>query len=413
MIEEGVPPNTNIFKIVLGTAIKNGTAIIPILRQLVGTDGLPEKMDIYLLVLIIRGIAREVVIKPKDLERVIDDCLASAGVEGRPVEFDEILLESYGKKGDLKGIINLLSRHTHTHTTSRSAILSLHLQALTQWIENSLLRRKRRGSLFPRALAKDLISIYGGPEKMPLEWLNAWMNGERVAGNLETALNVWQVIASLSNGPDTISYTTYLRLIKLLPTAEARSRLRGLVKDLATKNSIMDTNTLEHALGAAFTHYDLPLVLFLARRLDYSPDQHHPDKISATTRMIDILAAGIVRLHRPLISPNHNRSNGITPDEWRRITISVQEESKRGTELSISLPLSTPLAGLVPDHGGGDYVGRYKPRSGTQTRASLVLPLVRLLEEEVVHRYKVAGEREGDQEILKRVMMDLHAEILA
>lgn len=249
---------------------------------------------------------------------------------------------------------------------------------------------------------------------MPLEWLNAWMNGERVAGNLETALNVWQVIGSLPHGPDSTSYSTYLRLIKLLPAAEARSRLRSLVKDLATKNSYKDTNILEHALGAAFTHYDLPLVLFLARRLDYSPDQHHPNKISAMARTIDILAAGIVRLYRPLISPIQNRSNGITPDEWRRITISVQEESKRiGTELSISLPLSTPHAGLVPDHGGGDYVGRYRPRSGTQTRASLVLPLVRLLEEEVVHRYTVAGEREGDEEIVKRVMMDLHAEILA
>jgi hypothetical protein len=419
MIEEGVPPNTDILKIVLGTAIKHGTPILPILRQLVGNEGLPEKMDIHLLVLIIRGIAREVVIKPSDLERVIEDCLISAGITERPVEFDEILVESYGRIGDLRGIINLLSKYkyqvldTTSRSRSRSAVLSLHLQALTQWIENPLLRRKRRGSLFPRALAKDLIPIYGGPERMPLEWLNAWMNGERIAGNLRTALNIWQVITSLPTGPDRASYSAYMRLIKLLPTIEGCLRLREVIKHNFSPNSMTDTNILEHALSAAFTHDDLPLILFLARQLDYSPDQHHPGKMSATARMIDITAAGIVRLQRLPVSANQSRSNGLSPDEWRGITYSVQEESRRiGTELNISLPLSTPQAGLVPDQGGGDYVGRYKPRSGTQMRASLVLPLVRLLEQEVLHRYKVAGDRGGDEEVLKKVMMDLHAEIL-
>jgi len=409
-MDEDIPPTNEILKIVLGTALKNGTPVMPILRGLIAKEGLSEEVDNHLLLLVIKGMAREVNIEPKDLERVIDDCLSAQKGKGkrkeRPIGFDEILVESYGRKGDLKGMIDLLSRHTKPS----QGVSSLYLQALTQWIGNPTLRNKRRGSLFPRALAKDLITIYGGAEKLPLEWLNAWMNGERIANNLETALNVWTVIDSSRVIPDANTYSVYMRLIKLLPHEDGKYRLRQAVKDIFDPVSAVGFNTeiLEHALGAAFTHDDLPLVLLLARQLDYSADQHL-SKISPSARAIDILAAGFIRSQRSAKTQYKPQSNAITPDEWDRITRLMNSESG----LEVSLPLNTPLAGLVVGQGEDQYIGQFKPRSRTHVRASLVLPLIRVLEKAVVQQLRCGGLRGGDEDILRAVMDDVNAEILS
>jgi hypothetical protein len=409
LVDEDIPPTNEILKIVLGTALKNGTATMPILRGLIARDGLSEGVDNHLLLLVIKGMAREVNIEPKELERVIDDCLSVQRGKGKGKErligFDEILVESYGRKGDLRGMIDLLSRHTKPS----QGVSSLYLQALTQWIGNPTLRKKRRGSLFPRALAKDLITIYGGAEKLPLEWLNAWMNGERIANNLETALNVWTVIDSSRIEPDVNTYSVYMRLIKLLPHEDGKYRLRQAVKDIFDPSSPVGLNSeiLEHALGAAFTHDDLPLVLLLARQLDYSTDQHL-SKISPSARAIDILAAGFIRSQRSAQTQSKPQLNGIIPEEWDRITRLINSESGLG----VSLPLNTPLAGLVVGEGDGQYIGQFKPRSRTHVRASLVLPLIRLLEREVVQQLRGGGLQGGEEDILRAVMEDVNAEIL-
>jgi hypothetical protein len=408
-VDEDIPPTNEILKIVLGTALKNGTPIMPILRGLIAREGLSEEVDNHLLLLVIKGMAREVNIETKELERVIDDCLSVQKGKGkgkeRPIGFDEILIESYGRNGDLRGIINLLSRHTKPS----QGVSSLYLQALTQWIENPTLRKKRRGSLFPRALAKDLITIYGGAEKLPLEWLNAWMNGERIANNLETALNVWTVIGSSRIIPDANTYSVYMRLIKVLPHEDGKYRLRTAVKDILDPASRIELNTeiLEHALGAAFTHHDLPLVLLLARQLDYSTDQHLRT-ISPSARAIDILAAGFIRSQRSAQTTSKPGSNAIVPEEWERITRLINSESG----LEVSLPLNTPLAGLVVGQEEDQYIGQFKPRSRTHVRASLVLPLVRLLEKAIVQQLRGGGLRGGDEDILRAVMEDVNAEIL-
>jgi len=409
LVDEDIPPTNEILKIVLGTALRNGTPIMPILRGLIVREGLSEDVDNHLLLLVIKGMAREVNIETKELERVIDDCLSVQKGKGkgkeRPIGFDEILIESYGRKGDLKGIINLLSRHTKPS----QGVLSLYLKAISTWIENPTLRNKRRGSLFPRALAKDLITIYGGAEKLPLEWLNAWMNGERIANNLETALNVWTVIDSSRITPDGNTYSAYMRLIKLLPHEDGKYRLRTTVKDILDPASRLELNTeiLEHALGAAFTHDDLPLVLLLARQLDYTADQHL-SKTSPSARAIDILAAGIIRSQRQPQVKVKPGSNAIIPEEWDRITRLINLESG----LEVALPLNTPHAGLVEGQGDDQYIGQFKPRSRTHVRASLVRPLIRLLEKAVVQQVRGGGLRGGDEEILRAVMEDVNAEIL-
>jgi hypothetical protein len=408
LVDEDIPPTNEILKIVLGTALKNGTPVMPILRGLIAREGLSEEVDNHLLLLVIKGMAREVNIETKELERVIDDCLSvqkgKGKGKGRPIGFDEILIESLGRKGDLKGMITLLSRHTKPS----QGVSSLYLQALTQWIGNPTLRKKRRGSLFPRALAKDLITIYGGAERLPLEWLNAWMNGERIANNLETALSVWTVIDSSRIIPDANTYSVYMRLIKLLPHEDGKSRLRQAVKDILDPASRIELNTeiLEHALGAAFTHHDLPLVLLLARRLDYTADQHLRT-ISPSARAIDILAAGFIRSQRSAQTTSKPGSNAIVPEEWERITRLINSESV----LEVSLPLNTPLAGLVVGQGEDQYIGQFKPRSRTHVRASLVLPLIRILEKAVVQQLRGGGLRGGDEDILRAVMEDVNAEV--
>lgn len=407
LVDEDIPPSNEILKIVLGTALANGTSIMPILRGLIAKEGLSEETDNHLLLLVIKGMAREVKIEPEELVGVIDDCLSVQRVKGkgRPIGFDEILIESYGRKGDLKGMIDLLSRHTKPS----QEVLSLYLKAITQWIENPTLRKKRRGSLFPRALAKDLITIYGGAERLPLEWLNAWMNGERIANNLETALNVWTVIDSSRIVPDASTYSAYLRLIKLLPREDGRYRLRQAVKDILDPASRIEMNTevLEHALGAAFTHDDLSFVLLLARQLDHTADQHL-SKLSPSARVIDILAAGLIRSQRQPQTASKPRSNAITPEEWERITRLIDLESG----LEVSLPLNTPFASLVVGQGDDQYIGQFQPRSRTHVRASLVRPLTRLLERAIVQQYRTGDRRAGDEEILRAVMRDVHVKIL-
>lgn len=409
LVNEDIPPSNVILKIILGTSLKNGTPIMPILRGLIAREALSEEVDHHLLLLVIKGMAREVEIEPKELGKIIDDCLSIHSWKGkekeRSIGFDEVLVESYGRQGDLKGMINLLSRHTNPG----KGLISLYLQALTQWIENPTLRKKRRGSLFPRALAKDLTGIYGGAEKLPIEWLNAWMNGERIANNLETALNVWTVINSSRIKPDTTTYSIYLRLIKLLPHDEGLTRLRQVIKSLfGTKTPKMNIELIEHALGAAFTHNDYPLVLFLARQLDYTPDQHL-HTISPSARVIDILAAGFIRSQRQPHSQSRSQSdskknsNAITIEEWDRVTRLIKMNG-----VDVTLPLNTPLAGLIDTQGtstSGDYIGRFKPRSRTHIRASLVKPLIGLLERACLER---CG---GDEEIFRRVMKEVNAEI--
>jgi len=419
MVDEDIPPTSEILKIVLGTALKNGTPIIPILRgMIIGNVGLPEEVDSHLLLLVIKGLVREVVIEPKDLDKIIDDCIASTstGVGGkgelkckeRPIGFDEMLVESYGRKGDQRGMINVLSRHTQTTSTNRG-ILRLYLQALTQWIQNPLLRQKRRGSLFPRALAKDLITIYGGAENLPLEWLNAWMNGERIANNLKTALNVWQVIQSSGIRPDATTYLAYLRLIKLLPFEDGHPRLREVVKNLLdpTRTPNLDSELLEHSLGAAFAHNDTPLVVLLTRQLDFTPDQHLKSRITPSARVIDILAAGLIRSQRSTTASESrkSRSSGISIEEWGDISYLVKSESG----IEVSLPLHTPLAGLVAGYNGGEFVGQFKPRSQTQSRASLVKPLLALLEQVITRQHGAATEGEV---FFRETMKQVNAEVL-
>jgi hypothetical protein len=427
MIDESVPPNANILKIVLGTALKVGMPIVPILRQLVGQEGLPEKMDTHLLLLIIKGLVKEVDISPKVLETVIDDCLSAGKVVGRPVEFDEILLESYGKQSDLKGIIDILSRHkldvSHS-ISSRSPQLSLYLKAMSQWTGNPNLRRKRRGSLVPRALAKDLIVMYGSTANLPLVWLNTWMNGERIAGNLKEALTVWKVITQSPHiTPDSTTYSTYIRLIKTLPLEEGRSRLRPVLRAIFSEEAaLLNIDILEHALGAAFAQKDLPLVLLLARQLDSSRDQHQSPKLPPSARIIDIIAAGIVRSHRS--STLVPRGNHMTTEEWNAITRLVRLEmaGRRRSGSDVSLPLSTPRGGLVPGDGDGDlgvgeYVGQFKPRSGGQYRASLVQPLLAILERVVVEEYRELEEasyehRLEHEDMVKLATRGVYAEVL-
>jgi len=433
MLEEGVPPNTNTLKLVLGTALKHDVPILPILRQVVEGAGLPEKMDTHLLLLVAKGLVREVGISPKDLEVLVDECLSAAGLgEERPVGFDELMIEAYGRSGNLKGIIGILDQYkTKDKGASKGSMLRLYLQAMSQWTSNPLLRRKRHGSLFPRAIARDMIAVYSTPHDLPLSFLNAWMNGERIAGNIEAGFAVWDII----DQPDSFAYNTYFRLLKDSPKSdEQQIRLRNAAKSLLASQVKLGAEILEHALSAAFRHHDRPLALLLARKIDPSVDRHHRHKVAPNTRLIDTLASGLIRTSRrgglDRVFPNGPqasvpRGEQIKRSEWDMITLAIRNEAARQGPSSsldtITLPLSSPGAMLVPSDviGGNEmeYVGRFKPDHGSQSqlRAGLVAPLVGLLEKAVVALSAGGGGSHGRKdhlEALKDVMRDLNEEIL-
>lgn len=486
MVDEGIPPNLDTLKIVLSTAGRHDIPILHILRNVLDMDGLPDKVDTHLLGLVMKALVREGGMKPDDLERMLEECTTAGilGKEDRPIVFDELLVEAYGQAGDMRGMLDVLSRHRYRYrarsgTSSKRespnpepgsrGVLSLYLQAIRQWISNPSIRRKRRGSLFPRILAKDLVELYGGYENLPTPWLNSWMNAERIANDTEAAMTVWQLIGPRA---DHVSYATYFRLSKQLlssPTAN----LRATVSDLVAYQNRMESGsieTVEAGLSAAFQHDDLPLALFLARQI-VAKNTKAVIQLKPTERTIDILAAGLVRAWRrgglegtmgqsPIIGistiipiSTDTRTNGpsgsgrgrgsgrgspeyIVRDEWDII-------STRLGDPSLALPLSRPLARLSTqsqsqsqrasksnidsesNNGGNDEItvmtfhptpstngmdSKSKFRSGKLGRG--LDSLMRVLEEAIVERSMDTGSTGSANEILARTMQDLHREVL-
>lgn len=476
MVDEGVPPNLDTLKIVLSAAGRHDIPILPILRTVLEMDGLPDKVDIHLLGLVMKALVREGGMKPKDLERMLEEC-TTAGVldkEDRPIVFDELLVESYGQAGDLSGMLNVLSRYrpspgagtlkspSSSQELGGRGVISLYLQAIRQWISNPSIRRKRRGSLFPRILAKDLVELYGGYENLPTPWLNMWMNAERLANDTQAAMTVWQLIGARGRA-DHVSYSTYFRLSKLLLIHKAN--LRATVADLVRYQNKMDIGsieTVEAGLSAAFHHDDLPLALFLARQI-MAKNTKAVTQLKPTERTIDILAAGLVRAWRRgglegtmgqspiIVVPNtihtakDTRRNGpsasggpehIVRDEWDFI-------STRLGDPSLALPLSRPLARLSNQSqtqnasvsnmdsssesingGNGDMtIMTFHPSQSTggmgthsksrSTKLGRALDsLVKVLEEAIVERSGETGGPGSSNEVLARTMQDLHREIL-
>jgi hypothetical protein len=431
MLEEEVPPNTNILKIILGTALKDGLPILPILRQVVEGSGLPEKLDTHLLVLVAKGLVREVGISSKELEILLDECLKAAGIgkEERPVVFDQLMVEAYGRSGNLKGIISTLDTYKARQMNLKHRVngvvennndklknpestLSLYLEAMAQWAANSPLRRKRHGSLFPRALARDLIAVYGTPHDIPLPFLNAWMNAERIAGNFEAGVAVWELISS--KGADTFAYSTYLRLLKAVPAGVQTTELRQTVKAMLESPTVRITpEVMEHAISTAFRYRDLPLALLLARKIDPSSTGHHRGKVPPSNRIIDTLASGLIRVWRiggleaTFGTVDDKRVHGtkgeqIRKSEWEMMTLAVRAESE-GQLNQVTLPMSSPQASLVDAVAGeeGEIIRRYQPGQYGKLRPRLVTPLIGLLEKAVEELHGGCGE--GLREIMKKV----------
>lgn len=465
MVDEGVPPNLDTLKIVISAAGRNGVPVLPILRQVLEMDGLPDELDTHLLGLVMKALVREGGMKAVDLEKMIKEC-SEAGVfrhGERPIVMDEVLVEAYGQAGDLRGILDVLTRYRSTETNAQSQtpshnqpstdtqhrgpILSLYLQALRQWTSIQSIRRKRRGPLFPRVLAKDVIELYGGTDEIPTIWLNAWMNAERMTGDKEAAMTVWRLLM-IGNSADQVSYSTYFRLSKLLSanTANLRQITHALVhhQHIAIKSISIDT--VESALSAAFHHDDLPLALYYARHV-IANGLKVGSVSRLTERTIDVIASGIVRswrrgglditlglspittnqVYKPTLRPRSKshvvgsdpsaRPEYIMRDEWDAVSNRLN-----AAYVDVALPLSRPLGRLHSTDAQQGVrsddltVMTFRPNEGTSNRSQLVRlgnilkGLVGVLEEAIVERNREPGELGG--EVLRRVMQDLHREIL-
>lgn len=423
MMDEGTPPSLDSLKIVLSTAGRNRMPVLPLLRRVVEIDGLPDKMDEHLLVLVIKGLVREGGMKAKPLRELANE-LSQGGTMEQGV-LDEIVVEAYGQEGDLRGILDILSNHRATRASSindgqpnkRSLTLSLYLQALKQWSVHPSLRRKRRGSLFPRILAKDMIELYGGTANLPLAWLNAWMNGERMTGDVATAATIWRLIG---DSADDVSYSTYFKLAKLMSAEQAA--LRVTTRSYLTDRGVgdMTVEAVDSALSAAFHHGDLPLGLLLARRLLNSA-RRGDFKPQATERTVDLIASGIIRSQRN-ISASGSRSSVMTSPPPEFITQSEWDLVSFQLALpDVALPLSQPQARLssrreAQDADDGTLVNTYLPPRVDSRSAHLqkvLSKLVILLEEAVVEQHTRGRLGQGKDEVLRDVMSQLHSQVLS
>lgn len=427
MMDEGTPPNLDTLKIVISAAMRNGMPVLPILQRVIAMDGLPDQMDDHLLLLVVKGLVREGGMKAGALKAMLSD-MRSEGTLSDFGSMNEVLVEAYGQEGDMRGILHTISHHRQNqklpaisgiNPMARSTILSLYLQALKQWTTNPALRRKRRGSLFPRILAKDVVDLYGGTDHLPLIWLNAWMNCERISGDTEAAMTIWRMIG---DSADRVSYTTYFRLAKHIPTddAELRSTIRSLlVLSGGRGDKGIAADTIDSAMSASFHHGDLPLCLLLARRLLGDVQRKGVDALRLGDRTIDLLASGIIRSQsRPLNQrpPSSKRSTEtsarlpefITQNEWDDISVQLNIEN-------VSLPLSRPQARLSVEIRGQEntFIKTFLPeRKGSKSayKLRIMARLVEILEETVIQRFMHGRQsREG---ILKEVMSALHKQVL-
>lgn len=457
MRDEQCPPTLDTLKLLLGTASRHGLPVLPIIQSVLLLEphhggGMPEKVDVHLLGLIMKGLVREAGIKPDVLKQLMDDCLPPTMPgegEGRPVMMDELLVEAYGQAGDMRGMIDTLSLVRQRFSSRESgkakdqapqagagdrdekAVLSLYLQALRQWCSNPALRRKRRGSLFPRILTKDLLDLDlsttaiatpgdSGSRNLPVVWLNGWMNAERISGDTQAAMAIWRLIqhrsAASATAPkgdvaDSESYTIYFKLAKQ-HQPEIDFQLRSTVRTALATPAVVTTDMLEQGIAAALQHHDLPLALYLARRLASSDTPALRSR--PTERTVDLFSSGLIRLYRrtfwPSTGANTKFGAGKMPeyilaDEWDSLSALLSTEGP-----DVSLPLSRPTARLIDAQAqeGGDYTATFglspTQETGSAKAARLrgiLQCLTSLLEKAVA----------PNQARLKVVMSELHNEL--
>ena len=377
-LEEGVPILNETVQVVLDLMKATGQPLLPMIRDVL--PRLPEDFDSHLLTTFIRAMIHEAGASAQEVEETIRACYALKGQreEEWPWVMWDLMVEAYGAKGDFRGAMGILKRFKATvglqialkaeqvdgtgaskiwaqdwrELASKPYISVLHLWATSKH------RRSHRGSAIPNALANDLASMLGGVEKMPLGFLNAWMNAERMTGNLRRARDIWAIIESpptpmlprRRRSPDEHSWITYFKLLKT--SCSTPTQLQEALTQLLSQRPAVPISArlVESILSAVAATGDLSLLMSVISLAE--------KKSAFSRRCVDIVCAALVRKWRTasLAKLFGTRKRAIAEGpiqawEWDAVGKEMmhtlaREAFGKGLE-DIRLPLGTPIAALV------------------------------------------------------------------
>ena len=256
----------------------------------------------------------------------------------------------------------------------------------------------RVASLVPRTLAKDLLQLIGS-QHLPVDFINAWMNAERIAQNYQAARKVWNLLDTrplplliyhppdLSTTkyrphPDAYSWAVYFKLLKStspdLPAQNIRQEIRTMLEILPIASlSTYTLNSILSCLSSLSSSPDLPLLLLVLRLYDWDVDRHlGPPPIERT---IDLVAAALVQIWRetgPILdrlfissmaravreeTADFSRSKaGIFKKEWEMVSMALAELVPEEDQLDnmmdphTILPLGQSTMTRLSRKGGSD-----------------------------------------------------------
>ncbi|WWC88331.1 uncharacterized protein L201_003241 [Kwoniella dendrophila CBS 6074] len=379
-LKEKVPISISTLTLILQSTLKSKDGMIR--KQIISRvlPLLPQKLDIPLLDLVLRIVIKDLNPGPEVIEKMINECLSLENPNlardspeqtvGRnkdhwPLEIWDLLLLSFYENLDFKGALTILDEFNTTlqsvdtkqfaYPTTNNSTLSRESTSLTDSVQSIKWNEKdkqsickiyttvlntwrrssdisKRNSSFPSDLANKLIQMINqdrelndtenmeNPNSM---FLNSWMKAETLAGNYQSAKNVWRLIDSQSqflstdgegdqqgisriNLPNSDSWFALFQFhftynihneknSQSIKEKDGFPSILDSVKRLFmqserfSKSDLMNILLLNTALKCTLLVGDLPMTLFILNRVkDHQilPDRYTIDIISSTLMSI-------------------------------------------------------------------------------------------------------------------------------
>lgn len=317
----------------------------PPLNKLLGL--LPEDFSPALLAEIMRIFVRQIRPPAQEVIATIRSVLkqhdsarggSTSGHFVMPWQLRLVVLEAHMAHNDFRRALLTLAnirdlaaqqraQDTHWPGDDREPLCTAYTMMMGTWVRwavKDVSRDHRTGSRVPRRLAHQLASLLSKTEspidykELPVPFLNAWMNAERVAGNIDMVETIWPLISHQSMA-DTLagilaptvikpdSWWVLFKYLKMCPPDSYRAVVDRVLSD--TVNS-----TTLNAMLAAVASTGNPELELILRVIPYTP----------TARTVDLVAAALVRSARHGANPDPSNTfwtdsdagHAISEDEW-------------------------------------------------------------------------------------------------
>lgn len=384
---EGVEPNIKVVTAVLHTFVNMPASetmdVAPVINLALQAKS-SQSLDMQVFTLVVQLMITRCGAAPEHVEELVRDCMASEGWQQEkdwPLDVWDLLMSSQKQCRDLPGALGVFKRYraaldargepkpdaSEVKIITALAMPYMTLLSLYLDIRNSFLAKSLPASLratlpnLPHIITEDLKSRLATP---PLAYLNLLFSAQRQAGDVDSALKLWEILSrSPVESSSWINIFKLYRLQRYHATENAPSLKQLASRFLEQKHPDPKTSQSVSALLAAALYppsgslspvVDLELVISSLRRLQKYPSRHLIDG-----QIIDTVVAAVIRHTRrdPILrnaafgDASHlgrpsrwskQDGSGVTTEEWRMASRTLT----RASDVAISLPLAKPLASV-------------------------------------------------------------------